>query len=87
MKKSAAVFVLLFSVMKCALASEPFKDVTDSVGLKGMSGSVAAWADFDNDGYLDLATGGRLFRNPGGAHHWLKMRLAGPVDGAVVRQD
>jgi hypothetical protein len=37
----------------------------------------AAWADFDGDGYLDLATGGRLFRNPGGKSHWLKVRLLG----------
>lgn len=36
-----------------------------------------AWADFDGDGYLDLVTGGRLFRNPGGDHHWLKVRLVG----------
>lgn len=37
----------------------------------------AAWADFDGDGYLDLVTGGRLFRNPGGKNHWLKVRLIG----------
>ena len=37
----------------------------------------AAWADFDNDGYLDLTTGGKLFRNPGGTNHWLKVHLAG----------
>jgi hypothetical protein len=40
----------------------------------------AAWADFDGDGYLDLATGGRLFCNPGGKNHWLKVRLAGGGD-------
>lgn len=37
----------------------------------------SAWADYDNDGALDLVTGGRLFRNPGGDHHWLKIRLIG----------
>ncbi len=41
----------------------------------------AAWADFDNDGFPDLITGGRLFRNPGGNNHWLKVRLQG--DGKV----
>ncbi|REJ74700.1 MAG: CRTAC1 family protein [Planctomycetota bacterium] len=51
----------------------------------------AAWADYDNDGWLDLVTGGRLLRNPGGAHHWLKVRLIGgegvneAAIGTVVR--
>ena len=33
--------------------------------------------DFDNDGYPDLVTGGRLFRNPAGPNHWLKVQLVG----------
>jgi len=37
----------------------------------------ASWADFDNDGHLDIITGGRLFRNPGTTNHWLKVRLEG----------
>lgn len=42
----------------------------------------AAWADFDNDGDLDLATAGKLFVNQGTRHHWLKVRLEG--DGKRV---
>jgi len=37
----------------------------------------AAWADYDNDGYLDLVSGGSLFRNTGGGNYWLKVRLEG----------
>ena len=44
----------------------------------------AAWADFDNDGDLDLATAGKLFVNQGTGHHWLKVRLKG--DGTKVNR-
>lgn len=54
-------------------------DVTVASGTKHQNpGSTqAAWADFDNDGDLDLATSGLLFRNPGNDNHWLKVRLKG----------
>ena len=48
-----------------------FKDVTREAGLLvPIDSQVAAWADFDNDGWLDLFVGGerhpsRLFRNQG----------------------
>ena len=44
-------------------AVEPFRDITAEVGLDGMSGGVAAWGDFDNDGWVDLCVGGQLWRN------------------------
>ena len=44
----------------------------------------AAWADFNNDGHLDLVTAGRLFVNQGSTNHWLKVRLNG--DGHAVNQ-
>lgn len=60
------------------------RDVTEETGT-GHSGSYqAAWADFDNDGDLDLATGGLLLRNrlnddtpESERRHWIKVRLKG----------
>ena len=55
-----------------------FTDVTEDYGLSGLGPTYqAAWADYDNDGYLDLITDGKLFRNPGGPNHWVKIKLIG----------
>jgi hypothetical protein len=54
-----------------------FEDVSAAAKVDVPTTYQAAWADFDNDGYLDLATGGRLFRNPGGNGHWLRVQLTG----------
>jgi len=62
-----------------------FADVTRLRGVAGRLTYQAAWADFDNDGHLDLLTGGRLFRNAMRAGHWLKIRLVG--DGRRVNRD
>ncbi|MCF7913026.1 MAG: CRTAC1 family protein [Candidatus Cloacimonetes bacterium] len=44
-----------------------FTDVTDKMGLKGVSGNRIAWGDFDNDGWEDfLLSGSRLFQNQKG---------------------
>ncbi|MBN1436101.1 MAG: CRTAC1 family protein [Sedimentisphaerales bacterium] len=62
-----------------------FRNVTEEVGLAEMGATYqAAWADFDNDGDLDLATAGRLWVNEGNDNHWLKVRLAG--DGETVNR-
>ena len=64
-----------------------FTDVTDdeglgSLGYANQGNYQAAWADFDNDGDLDLATAGRLFVNQGNANHWLKVHLTGNAQPA-----
>jgi hypothetical protein len=44
----------------------------------------AAWADFDNDGDLDLVSAGRLFENQGSNNGWIKIHLEG--DGVAVNR-
>jgi hypothetical protein len=66
-----------------------FEDVTVSSGTGHLQkGHGVSYADFDNDGDLDLfvelggATPGdqgynALFKNPGSGNHWLKVKLVG----------
>jgi len=55
-----------------------FANVTSESGLANLQQTYgAAWADYDNDGDLDLMTNGKLFNNSGNANHWLKVRLQG----------
>lgn len=61
-----------------------FEEVSQAAGVDVPTTYQAAWADFDHDGYLDLVTGGRLFRNPAGGAHWLSVRLVG---GGSVNAD
>ena len=43
-----------------------FSNVTDYVGLAGVSGNFFSWGDYNNDGHQDLlVNGGRLFENNG----------------------
>lgn len=62
-----------------------FTDVTESAGLARLQPTYqAAWADFDNDGDLDLVTAGKLFINQGNTNRWLKIKLIG--DGKKVNR-
>jgi hypothetical protein len=54
-----------------------FEDVTGRAGVSTSVTYQAAWADFDDDGRLDLMAGGRLFRNVTRERRWLKVRLVG----------
>ena len=68
-RRFLTVLLILAAVGLCSdrsYAVEPFLDVTDQRGLQGLSGGVAAWGDFDNDGWTDLYTGGQLWRNDRG---------------------
>lgn len=65
------------SVLYRNLGEWKFEEINDGAGLSLPQTYQAAWADFDNDGSLDLLTGGRLFRNPRGLQHWLKVTLVG----------
>jgi hypothetical protein len=63
-----------------------FTDVTEEWGLGGITGFNyrASFADFDNDGDLDLGTS-RIFRNDySGDNNWLKVRLEG--DGTTINR-
>ena len=56
--------ILTFVFGITAVATEPiFENVTQASGLGG--GSFVAWADYDDDGYIDLVTGGKLYHNNG----------------------
>jgi len=74
------------SVLYRNLGQWKFEEIKGGAGLSLPQTYQAAWADFNNDGHLDLITGGRLFRNPGGSNHWLKVRLegAGKVNRAAI---
>lgn len=61
-----------------------FTDVTAFSGVDGFESHGAAVADFDRDGWLDLYSHGRLYRNTGGTNHWLEIHLIGD-DGTVNR--
>ena len=71
------------SVLYKNLGNWKFEEIKDAGGLSLPVTYQAAWGDFNNDGQLDMITGGKLFRNVGNKNHWLKVRLEG---GGKVNQ-
>ncbi len=62
-----------------------FTDVTAQENLGGLANSSqSAWADYNDDGFLDLMADGKLFENQGNDNHWVKVRLEG--DGTKVNR-
>ena len=75
-----------------------FTNMAHDLDLDVVDTYAGAWADYDNDGDMDLVTAGRttrghpvrirLFRNGGNDNHWLKLAVKdgpGPAVGAQVR--
>ena len=55
-----------------------FTNITNEAGLSGLVESFQGnWADFDNDGDLDLVADQKLLRNPGNSNSWVKIKLVG----------
>lgn len=54
-----------------------FADITPQSGIRERCSYQNAFADFDNDGHLDLLTSGCLYRNVSDTGNWLKVILKG----------
>ena len=79
------VIFLSVSLPQFLPAVDSFKDVTELVGLKGLSGGVAAWVDYDADGWVDLWASGQLWRNIKGEK--FERAEKGPAGGAGIWAD
>ena len=54
----------LFIVNPSTILATTFTDESDKFGLAG--GNDACWFDFNNDGFVDICAGGKVFRNEKG---------------------
>lgn len=54
-----------------------FTPVGDLIKVRTDGSYQVGWADYDNDGDLDLLVRGRLFRNSGNRNSWVKVKVAG----------
>jgi hypothetical protein len=63
------------SVLYRNLGDWKFSEVPQAGGIATELTYQATWVDYDNDGDLDLLSGGKLWQNAGNKHHWLKVRL------------
>ena len=73
-----------------------FTNVAAQLDIDVVDTYAGAWADYDNDGDMDLVTAGRttgghpvrlrLFRNEGNDNHWLKIKVMDGADFGVGAQ-
>lgn len=101
---SPAYSMLIPDLMFRNVDGKGFEDITASSGTGHLQkGHGASFADWDDDGDLDLfvEVGGQtpgdrahnvLFQNPGNSHHWIKLKLVGSRSnraaiGARIRVD
>ena len=54
-----------------------FNNTTGPSGIRTAQTYQASWCDFDKDGDLDVASGGKLWRNRGNSNKWLAVQLEG----------
>lgn len=69
-----------------------FKDVTATTGLPPVAASGIAFGDYDNDGWVDMLAGGRLFRNTSSAaqisfQDMTSLLSATPLEGSALFVD
>ncbi|MDA0842009.1 MAG: CRTAC1 family protein [Planctomycetota bacterium] len=57
-----------------------FKPIGDKMNVRTERSYQVSWADYDNDGDLDLFAGARVFCNGGNRHSWLKVKVIGDAD-------
>jgi len=73
-----------------------FTEVSNSTGVRVWDTYGGAWCDYNNDGWLDLVTGGKgeatvngtheihLYKNNGNANSWLQLTLTGTVSNTAA---
>jgi hypothetical protein len=74
----AVVIALPAPALQAQEKVKTFTDVSEAVGFKGNNGGVAAWGDFDNDGWPDVCIGGEVWRNDKGKRFTSVAKLSGP---------